>query len=170
MVSQYSDRKRFEHQRGLEPLWRGKVCWQRLINSLPYNVAVEFLEVNVTPVVKDSVTDNAEREMDSTGQVSDGYIRVKGRLTSTKTFYWHSIQGCTVSAWLMTGLRWRLLECKIDVPARWSRKDVSLLPLLEPQYGTKEDRDNRVVRGLLLTPVKGRADAFERVGIFSAFV
>ena len=148
----------------------GKVCWQRLVNSLPYKPAAEFLEVNVTPVVKDAVAKGAEMEKDSTGQVSDGYIRVLGRLTSTKTFYWYSINDCSVNAWWWSGLRRRTLECKVDVPSRWSSKGVFLFPLLEHQYGVLQSRDNRVMRGLLLLPVQGRAETFKRVGTFSAFV
>ena len=104
---------------------------------------------------------------DSTGQVCDGYIKVRGRLLGTEDLSFHtspkgkvvqiarSRAGDPSKSWI---------NCQIDDVRQWSPRNNVLLPVLRCDYGSPR---SWMLKGLVLVPVGDRADTYERVGTWN---
>ena len=116
----------------------------------------EVLQAKTTPLGEET-----------TGQVSDGYIRLRGRLLDTEGMSFHtSPKGKVVQiarsrdsdppkSWI---------NCQIDDSAQWSPRNNALLPVLQYDHLSPQ---SCMLRGLILVPVEGRADTYERVGTWN---
>ena len=116
----------------------------------------QVLEAETTPLGEDT-----------TGQVSDGHINLRGRLLSTEGLSFHTspkgkmvqiaraCEGDPSKSWI---------NCQIDDVAQWSPRNNVLLPIL--QFNNRSPQ-SCVLKGLVLIPVKDRANTFERIGTWN---
>ena len=116
----------------------------------------QILEAKTTPLGQDS-----------TGQVSDGYIKVRGRLLGTEKLSFHtspkgkvvqiarSLAGDPSKSWI---------NCQIDDVRQWSLRNNFLLPVLQCDPRLPQ---SCMLKGLVLVPVEGRTDTYARVGTWN---
>ena len=103
----------------------------------------------------------------TTGQVSDGYIKLRGRLLSTEDLSFHtSPKGKTVQiARSREGdpsKSW--INCQIDDVAPWSPRNNVLLPVLHYDHRSPQ---LCMLKGLILVPVAGSTDTYKRIGTWN---
>ena len=135
-----------------------------MIEILP-EVSVEGeTQVDLCQVLEAKTTPMGE---DTTGQVSDGYIRLRGRLLDTEDLSFHtspkgevvqivrSRDGDPSKSWI---------NCQIDDVVQWSPKNNVLLPVLHCDHRSPQ---SCMLKGLVLVPVEGCADTYERVGTWN---
>ena len=116
----------------------------------------QLLEAKTTPVGEDT-----------TGQVSDGHIKLLGRLLSTDGMSFHtSPKGKMVqiarSRERDPSKSW--INCQIDDVARWSPQNNMLLPVLQ---GEPRSQQSCMLKGLVLVPLEGRVNTYERIGTWN---
>ena len=116
----------------------------------------QVLEARTTPLGEDT-----------TGQVSDSYIKLRGRLLSTEDLSFHSspkgkIVQITRSRGGDPSKSW--INCQIDDTVQWSPKNNVLLPVLQCDHRSPQ---SCMLKGLVLVPVEGHADTFERIGTWN---
>lgn len=116
----------------------------------------QVLEAKTTPLGEDT-----------TGQISDGYIKLRGRLLSTEILSFHtsakskivqitrSREGDPSKSWI---------NCQIDDIAQWSPRYNVLLPILQCDHRSPQ---SCMLKGLVLIPVEGHTDTYERVGTWN---
>ena len=105
---------------------------------------------------------------DSTGQVCDGYIRVRGRLLGTEDLSFHtspkgkvvqiarSRSGDPSKSWI---------NCQIDDVRKWSPRNNVLLPVLQCDHRSAQ---SCMLRGLVLVKVEeGRTETYKRIGTWN---
>ena len=104
---------------------------------------------------------------DTTGQVSDGYIKLRGRLLGTEDLSFHtspkgkvvqiarSCDGDPSKSWI---------NCQIDDVAQWSPRSNVLLPILQCDHRSPQ---SCMLKGLVLVPVDGRSDTYKRIGTWN---
>ena len=104
---------------------------------------------------------------DTTGQVSDGFIKLRGRLLSTEDLSFHtspkgkvvqiarSRDGNPSKSWI---------NCQIDDIGQWSPRNNALLPVLQCDHRSPQ---SCMLKGLVLAPVEGHADTYERIGTWN---
>lgn len=156
-----------------EPTYRPQVyraptwSWasvEGLIEIYPEVHPEEERWVNLCQILEAKTTPLGEG---TTGQVSDGYIKLRGRLLRTSSLSFHtspkgkfvqivrSLDGDPSKSWI---------NCQIDDVANWSPKDNLLLPALQCEYRSFQ---SCMLKGLVLEPVEGPADTYKRVGTWS---
>ena len=120
--------------------------------------------VEICQVVEAKITPLGE---DTTGQVNDGYIKLRGRLLSTEGLSFHtspkgkvvqiarSRDGDPLKSWI---------NCQIDDVAQWSPRNNILLPVL--QYNHRSPQ-LCMLKGLVLIPVEDHTDTYERIGTWN---
>ena len=116
----------------------------------------QVLEAKTTPLGEDT-----------TGQVSDGYIRLRGRLLSTEDLSFHtSPKGKTVQiARSREGdpsKSW--INCHIDDILQWSPRNNVLLPVLQYDHRSPQ---SCMLKGLVLVSVEGGVNTYKRVGTWN---
>ena len=104
---------------------------------------------------------------DTTGQVTDGYIKLRGRLLRTEGLSFHtspkgkvvqiarSRDGDPSKSWI---------NCQIDDVVQWSPRNNVLLPILQCDHRSPR---SCMLKGLVLVPVQGNEDTYERVGTWN---
>lgn len=134
------------------------------IEMLPEIRPEEERRVELCRVLEAKTTPLGE---DTTGQVSDGYIRLRGRLLSTEDLSFHtspkgkvveiarSRDGDPSKSWI---------NCQIDDMAQWSPRNNVLLPVLQCDHRSPQ---SCMLKGLVLVPVEGHADKYERIGTWN---
>ena len=116
----------------------------------------QLLEAKTTPLGEDT-----------TGQVSDGHIKIRGRLLSTEDLSFHtSPKGKVVqiarSRNSDPSKSW--INCQIDDVDRWSPRNNELLPVLQCDHRSPQ---SCLLKGLVLVPVEGHTDTYERIGTWN---
>ena len=116
----------------------------------------QVLEAKTTPLGEDS-----------TGQVCDGYIRVRGRLLGTEDLSFHTSPKGKVVQIARTraddpSKSW--INCQIDDVRQWSPRNNVLLPVLQCEHRLPQ---SCMLKGLVLIPVGDRADTYERIGTWN---
>lgn len=103
----------------------------------------------------------------TTGQVSDGYIKLRGRLLSTEDLSFHtspkgktvqiarSREGDPLKSWI---------NCQIDDVVQWSPRNNVLLPVLQYDHRSPQ---SCMLKGLVLVPVEDGRDTYKRVGTWN---
>ena len=104
---------------------------------------------------------------DSTGQVCDGYVRVRGRLLGTEDLSFHTSPKGKVVQIVRTrsddpSKSW--INCQIDDVRQWSPRNNVLLPVLQCDHRSPQ---SCMLKGLVLVPVEGRTDTYARVGTWN---
>ena len=120
--------------------------------------------IDICQVVETKITPIGE---DNTGQIGDGYIKLRGRLLSTEGLSFHtSPKGKVVQvARSRAGDPLRSsINCQIDDVAQWSPRDNVLLPILLCDYQSPQ---SCMLKGLVLVPVEGHTDTYERIGTWN---
>ncbi len=104
---------------------------------------------------------------DTTGQVSGGSIKLRGRLLNTENLSFHtspkgkmvqitrSREGDPLKSWI---------NCQIDDVAKWSPRNNVLLPVLQCDHLSPQ---SCMLKGLVLIPMEGCSDTYERVGTWN---
>ena len=101
----------------------------------------------------------------ATGQVSDGYIKLRGHLVPTNGRWDTNTSGVPVERQKFRGSReqdWRWLHCAIDVHRNDTTRGIFLLPILSHDDGSRKT----TTRGLILTPRSKGDNSFVRLGLF----
>lgn len=134
------------------------------IQIFPEASPEEWRWVDLCQVLETKTTPLGE---DTTGQVSDGYIKLRGRLLSTEDLSFHtspkgkavqiarSRDGDPSKSWV---------NCQIDDIVQWSPRNNVLLPILQCNHRSPQ---SCMLKGLLLVPVEGRTDTYERIGTWN---
>lgn len=129
----------------------------------------EILDVSVVPVMIHQTELGDDIDGEVAGQVSNGYIRLRGRLTSMNNswrFRANPALERTLDMSQMSQYDQELLpflRCIVDIRGDWKPKVCSLLTLWKDDEHGKRSCD-----GLVVTPARGQNDTFSRVGVFKA--
>ena len=101
---------------------------------------------------------------DTTGQISDDYIKYHGGLLSTENLSFHtspkgkvvqiarSRDGDPSKSWII---------CQIDDVVQWTPRNNLLLPVLQRDHRSPP---SPMLKGLVLVPVEGHTDIYVRIG------
>ena len=120
--------------------------------------------VDICQVLETKTTPLGE---DNTGQISDGYIKLLGRLLSTEGLSIHtSPKGKVVQvARFRAGDPLRSwINCQIHDVAQWTPRNNVLLPILQWDYQSSQ---SCMLKGFVLVPVEGHTDTYERIGTWN---
>lgn len=145
------------------PSWSW-ACVEGIIEIFPEVHLDEERWIELCQVLEAKTTPMGE---DTTGQVSDGYIKLRGRLLSTANLSFHaspkskvlqvarSREGDPSKSWI---------NCQIDDIGQWSPRNNALLPILQYDHRSPQ---SCMMKGLVLVPVEGRTDTYERIGTWN---
>ena len=116
----------------------------------------QVLEAKTTPLGEDT-----------TGQVSDGHIKIRGRLLSTEDMSFHSspkgkVAQIARSRESTPSKSW--INCQIDDIGQWSPRNNALLPVLQCDHRSPQ---SCMLKGLVLVPAEGHTDTYERIGAWN---
>ena len=116
----------------------------------------QVLEAKTTPLGEES-----------TGQVNDGHIKLRGRLLGTEDLSFHtSPKGKVVQIARSRdddpSMSW--INCQIDDVGRWSPRNNVLLPVLQCNHRSPQ---SCMLKGLVLVLVEGYTDTYKRIGTWN---
>lgn len=145
------------------PTW----SWASVEGTIESFLEVDFKEerwVELCQVLEAKTMSLGE---DATGQVTDGYIKLRGRLLSTEHLSFHtspkgkvvqiarSRDGDPTKSWI---------NCQIDDVVQWSPRNNVLLPILQCDHRSPR---SCMLKGLVLVPVQAREGTYERIGTWN---